>query len=122
MPHPRYSPERATCAQTELFASAEEAWVWAVQTHDNRIAGARNTAGFALVERPCDSRDILTVAARLYRARRLHRRHLDVMFAFARRQVPPDPRVEEERHAVDLWQDGLARLGEALHAKGFTQG
>ncbi|MBP5858461.1 hypothetical protein KAJ83_15680 [Marivibrio halodurans] len=122
MPHPRYSPRSIDCAGSETpFACAEEAWFWAIDSHDNRMAGARNRAGRAAIIRPCEARDILNAAARLYRSRRIGREHLDVMFRFARLHRPPDPRVEEETEAADLWDAGLREVDDILRAKGFIQ-
>jgi hypothetical protein len=118
MSRQRYSPRPTPCVRGEPFADCEEAWFWAVETSDNVGAGARVRAGMSTNQRPCDARDILGVVARLYRAGRLQRAHLNTLFHFARHRMPPDPRVEEERGDLLRWDEALARMDPILRAKG----
>jgi hypothetical protein len=120
MSRQRYTPRPTPDVHGQPFPTAEEAWFWAVTTHDNIQAGARVRAGRSSLPRPCDARDVIGVVARLHRAGRLSRDHLEVLFRFGRRSSPPDPRVEEERPAERVWLDALARLLPPLEAKGIV--
>lgn len=120
MPRTRYAPRPTPSLPGEPFESCEAAWFWAVETHDNMLGGARMAAGLAEVPRPCDARDVLGAALRLHRGRTLSRGHVDVLFRYGRRQWPPDPRVDEERACVRLWEEALARLEPELVRKGIV--
>jgi hypothetical protein len=61
------------------FDSVEEAWAWAVAGATARLAGARVTAGLARIERPCEPFDIIRIAWRLYRQRRLNRNQVKAL-------------------------------------------
>ncbi|MCR9222335.1 MAG: hypothetical protein NXI21_19100 [Alphaproteobacteria bacterium] len=120
MPRPRYSPPPTACVSGEAFTDVETAWCWAVEASDSAAAGARFRAERSLAPRPCDPRDIMGVAARLLRARKLSRRQLGVMLHYARRAAPPDPRVPEEREALGQWRAGLQALEPPLIRKGIV--
>ncbi|MBL4720288.1 MAG: hypothetical protein JKY20_04035 [Alphaproteobacteria bacterium] len=61
------------------FDSVEEAWAWAVAGASARLAGARVTAGLARIERPCEPFDVIRIAWRLYRQRRLNRNQVNAL-------------------------------------------
>lgn len=120
MPRPRYSPPPTACVSGEAFTDVETAWCWAVEASDAAAAGARFRAERSLAPRPCDPRDVMGVAARLLRARKLSRRQLGAMLRYARRGAPPDPRVPEEREALAQWRAGLRALEPSLVRKGIV--
>ncbi len=115
----RYVPRPTPSIEGEPFDTGEQAWFWAVQTHDNVSRGARIAAGRSAVPRPCDARDVLMTAVRLRRRQTLSREHLDVLFRYGHRQSPPDPRLEEECGCHRTWEEALARLEDALSTKGI---
>lgn len=122
MARPKFSPRPTDEAPGEPFATAEEAWLWAVERYDSTLAGARPRAGRATVPRAGDPRDVVNAAARLVRSGRLTRAQLSVLFQCARANRPPDPRVPEERARLAVWRSALARLEPPLIAKGLVRG
>ena len=106
---------------TTPFASAEEAWFWFIDGYSAKHAGARVSAGMALVPRPCEPLDILKTVDRLYRNRRLVWDHLLVLRHYGQRKMPPDGNRPKEAKAASLWDEALQKLEEALVVKGIVQ-
>lgn len=102
------------------FADAEEAWFWFMAAYEARQSGARIVAGAGYPTRPCEPLDILRVADRLYRLRRLTMEHLRVLNFYGRRGCPPDPRLGRELKSYGLWQEALDRIGPMLARKGIV--
>ncbi|MBK1836967.1 hypothetical protein JHL17_06035 [Azospirillum sp. YIM B02556] len=109
-------------ADGEPFATAEEAWFWAVQAQDAKAAGARVVAGCGRVARPCEPQDVLRVVDRLYRMRKLTRDHLHVLVHYGRRQSVPEPERFREQRAHSLWREAFDLIAPALGDKGMTRG
>jgi hypothetical protein len=103
------------------FATSEEAWFWFIQANEAKAAGARVSAGLALVQRPCEPVDLLRVVDRLYRQRALIRDHLHVLAHYGRRSSAPDPRCRREERACTLWREAFARIDPVLRDKGIVQ-
>jgi len=122
MARPRFSPRPTAEPPGEPFASAEEAWLWAVERYDSTLAGARPRAGRSTTPRAGDPRDVVNVAARLLRGGVLTRDQAAVLFQCAREKRLPDPRVPEERARLRTWRNALARLEPPLIAKGLVSG
>ncbi len=102
------------------FQDVEEAWFWAVRGHDAFMDGARPVAGRAENPKPCEARDIMVVLSRIIRRGGLSRRHVEVLFRYARRDFPPDDRLPKEAADALLWREALAELAPVLWQKGLV--
>src|SRR5690606_28996380 len=96
--------------ETVPFTSAEEAWFWFIAAMSARNDGARFTKGEGLYPRPCEPIDFMKVLDRLYRNRRLTRRHFMIMRFYGRRFMAPDRRRIKEVRAWHIWHDAMERL------------
>lgn len=113
--------QRAEFDNIVAFQSAEEAWFWAVQGMQSRLAGAHVLPGMARRERPCEASDVVNCAARLHRQRRLSTTDLGVLFLYGRAGVPPYALGPRHRPAVPAWERALAVLQELLEQKGIIK-
>ncbi len=100
------------------FASADDAWFWAVAALRARHEGAGHS-GMKL-PRPCDPDDVLLCVDRLYRDRRINLAHARVLRTWGERQMTPGG---SSREASDtrLWQQAMDRLRPVLRQKGIVQ-
>jgi hypothetical protein len=96
------------------FDSVDEAWAWAVAGATARLAGARVTAGLARIERPCEPFDIIRIAWRLYRQRRLNRNQVKALLNDSE-PLPPfksgGDHVSELDQALDILVNPLRTRG-----------
>ena len=114
-----YEEQKVQKSEMHLFADAEEAWFWFIAAQEARNDGARFVAGAGLYRRPCEPIDILKVLDRLYRARKLERRHFMVLRHYGRRHMAPDPRRVKEKRAAVLWDEALTIMSPLLEEKGI---
>lgn len=117
----RHTPKPVNDRKTVPFESVEEAWFWFIAAQEARADGARFTAGFSLIPRPCEPIDILKVLDTLRRNRRLLIEHLLVLRHYGRRRMPPDARRVKEARAYKIWAEALTRVGEVLERKGIVR-
>lgn len=103
----------------EPFASADEAWIWAVQGMRSRLDGANVKPGMAQTIRPCEASDIFSAANRLWRSGRIRQRELQVMFLYGGHAAAPAMLGRAHRAAVPYWQRGMDALGQILEQKGI---
>ncbi|MCB1556898.1 MAG: hypothetical protein KDJ15_06250 [Alphaproteobacteria bacterium] len=116
----QYTPQSSSGLETTPFESAEEAWFWFIQAQRARDDGARFTFGAGLLHRPCEPMDILKVAERLHRNRRLVMDHFMVLRHYGRRMMAPDPTRAKEIRAYKLWSEAMERLEEVFVRKGIV--
>ena len=109
-------------AQTEAFASADEAWFWTMAALTARRDGARISAGKGSVQRPCEPDDIIKCLDRLYRQRRVDLTHARILRIWGERGTPPCPRQPRERNDHRLWREALNRMEWPLRVKGIVAG
>jgi hypothetical protein len=96
------------------FDSVDEAWAWAVAGASARLAGARVTAGLARVERPCEPFDIIRVAWRLYRQRRLNQNQVKALLSENDESIPQKSEgdhISELDQALDILVNPLRTRG-----------
>lgn len=117
----RYFPILSNGRETVPFESAEDAWFWFIDAQQARNDGARITAGQGLYPRPCEPMDILKVAERLYRNRRLIIDHFLVLRHYGRRGYAPDSNRVKEMRAHTLWREAMERLEPILVDKGIVR-
>ena len=117
----KYAP-RIVEAETEPFESAEEAWFWFIQANEAKNQGVRMRHGMALIPRPCEPNDIMTVITRLHRTRRLTMHHLRVLKHYGLRMMPPEKDRPKEIAAYRLWNEAMERIQSALENKGIVYG
>jgi DNA-binding response OmpR family regulator len=104
-----------------LFIDAEEAWFWFIRSERARLDGARLSKDASNDTRPCDPDDLYRVVMALHRRKRLRDDHLKVLAHYGWRECPPDQRVREDEHALNLWREALDRLTTVLKAKGIVR-
>lgn len=104
-----------------LFTDAEEAWFWFIRSERARIEGARLNEEASNDTRPCEPDDLYRLVMALRRRHKLRDDHLRVLAHYGWRECPPDPRVREEEHALNLWNEALDRLTTVLKAKGIVR-
>jgi len=109
-------------AQTQAFASADEAWFWTMAALTARRDGARISAGKGSVQRPCEPDDIIKCLDRLYRQRRIDLTHARILRIWGERGTAPCPRQPRERGDHILWREALNRLEWPLRVKGIVAG
>lgn len=102
----------------EPFATAEEAWFWAIDSLEARATGVRGSRSG--VHRPCDPDDILRCLDRLYRQRLIEARHAGVLRRWGIQRLRPG---SAHYHGADaaLWDEALSRLSPLLEAKGVVR-
>lgn len=118
----RYFPITGSGRECETvpFEGAEEAWFWFIQAQQARNDGARISAGASLYPRPCEPMDILKVAERLYRNRRLIMDHFLVLRHYGRRGYAPERSRVKEARAAKLWREAMERIEPMLINKGIV--
>ena len=104
-------------AAATAFRSAAEAWFWTMGALRARREGA-NRSGSS-VKRPCDPDDVVLCLDRLYRDRRIDRRHAQVMRVWGERQLAPDAQNAAAQDAM-LWGEAIGRLEDKLRVKGIV--
>ena len=106
---------------TVKFESAEEAWFWFVAAWQAREEGARPISGAAKIPRPCEPYDILRIADRLYRNRRLIRDHLVVMHRYGLRHKTPDQHNPRQAKDHTIWIEAMQILSESLMVRDLVE-
>jgi len=104
------------------FNDAEEAWFWFMQANEAKNQGAKIQSGMAIVPRPCQPNDIMSVISRLHRNRRLTMDHLRVMKHYGLRMMPPEKHRSQEAGAYRLWTEAMDRIHDVLESKGIVYG
>ena len=121
MSKPRFIRRPMPQKRVILFVDAEEAWFWFMRSERARLDGARLSEQASNDTRPCDPDDLYRVVMALRHRHRLGDDHLKVLVQYGWRECPPDERVREEAHALDLWHEALDRLTTVLKAKGIVR-
>ena len=103
------------------FRSAEEAWFWTSRSLTARRKGRRQSVD-GVVHRPCTPDEVLQCLDQLYRAGRIDLIHARVLRYWGERGHAPDRRDGGDRSDYHQWRQALARLEEALRARGFISG
>ncbi len=111
----------AGLVEPEPFASADEAWIWAMQGMLARLAGARVKAGMARSPRPCEATDIIACAYRLHRQAMLSRTEMEILFLYGRYAVAPYSLGKAHRAATPVWRRAMCSLEQILEQKGIIQ-
>jgi hypothetical protein len=109
----------AFAVEGEPFASADEAWIWAVQGMRSRLDGANVKPGMAEIIRPCEASDIFAAANDLRRSGQIRQGELQVMLLYGGHAAAPAMLGRAHRAAVPYWQRGMDALGHALEQKGI---
>jgi hypothetical protein len=104
----------------QMFASAEDAWLWTMSALIARREGARYTANKGAVTRPCDPDDVVKCLDALYRQRRIDLAHARSLRVWGERQIRPSAAIAAERHDHRLWTEALERLEWPLRVKGIV--
>lgn len=107
-------------ANTQPFASAEEAWMWTMAALIARREGARYTANQGAIGRPCVPDDVVRCLDGLYRQRRVDLAHARVLRIWGERQIAPSAAIAVEKHDRQLWVEALDRLEWPLRVKGIV--
>jgi hypothetical protein len=107
-------------ARSQLFDTAEHAWLWTMAALIARREGARYSANQGAVSRPCEPDDIVKCLDGLYRRGRIDLAHARVLRIWGERQMPPSSVVAAERHDRKLWAEALERLEWPLRVKGIV--
>jgi hypothetical protein len=103
------------------FRSAEEAWLWTMES----LIARRDGAGLGWrpegPPRPCDPEDITRCLDILYRQRTIELLHARILRIWGERQAAP--RCDRARQKSDwrLWYQALAQLEWALRARGIVR-
>lgn len=116
----KFAPRPLSERPAEVFASAEEAWLWFCRCQMARIEGVRFVADAGDHGRPCDPDDIFRAVDGLRRKGVLGARHIQVLGGFGCRLTPPDPWSGDSSAEAELWSQGLERLAEVLRRKGIV--
>lgn len=120
MKRPKFAHKAATEGGGIPFASAEDAWMWAMHCLVAREDGARFVAGLSDTERPCLPDDLIVSAERLGVSGTLHPNHLKVLARFGRRFMAPDQNSRDEAWAARLWDEALDLLTTIWRRKGIV--
>ncbi len=120
MARKRYFPRPTHAVFGTAFDTPEEAWLWAARSVRIAAEGAQTAADRAVVQRPCEPRDLIALVCRLRRQRVLNGYEMHALCAFGAIDRPPDPRDPEEARHDRFWQSGLDRLTGPLVRKGIV--
>jgi hypothetical protein len=101
------------------FATAEQAWLWAVKSMQSRLEGALVKPGMADMPRPCDASDVLGCANVLSRNGGLSSTEMRVLFLYGRHAIVPMALGDVHRPAIPFWQSAMAALTPILEQKGI---
>lgn len=103
--------------EATLFASAEEAWFWAMAILLARQDGAALGWRPEGDDRPADPEDIVSCCNRLYQDRKISLAQARVLRFWGERQCLPN-RLPERDHR--LWQQAMAALEWMLRSRGIV--
>lgn len=101
------------------FSTPDEAWIWAVQGMQSRLAGANVKPGMATTTRPCEASDILGIAAALARSGALKAAEQQVLLLYARYGVTPMVLGPAHEKTVVHWLSGIDKLAPVMEQKGI---
>ena len=102
------------------FDTAEEAWLWGVQSMQRRLEGGRTYHGYADFPRPCDASDVLSCANELHRQGLLSNTELQVMLLFGQAGVRPGSLGSKYQGANSVWNGAMRTLESALYQKNIV--
>lgn len=117
----RFVPRPTAKVVGEAFATAQDAWLWAAHAVRFSAEGAHLTANRATTQRPCEPRDIITLACRLRRQDVLSGVEFGTLCKFGALDRPPDPRDRAEESAARVWDRALDKLTGPLVVKGIVE-
>lgn len=120
MARKRYVPRPTHVVFGTAFDTPEEAWLWAARSMRIAAEGAQLSADRAVVQRPCEPRDLVALASRLRRQKVLDGYEMHALCAFGAMDRPPDPRDSEEAHHEPFWHSALDKLAGPLIRKGIV--
>ena len=111
----------------EAFATAEEAWLWAMAAFVASCDGRPVPAG------PCHPRDVFEIVNHLYCRRIIDTRHAYILRTWGERGMAPNPKslrssdsilelsdIAFERAQSRAWRDALDRLTPMLISEGIV--
>lgn len=101
------------------FASADEAWIWAVKGMKSRLDGANVKGGMADITRPCEASDIFICAQTLSSEGKISRQEMQILLLYGNYAVAPGMLGEKHVTAVPFWQRGIAALTPRIEQKGI---
>jgi hypothetical protein len=101
------------------FASADEAWIWAVKGMKSRLDGANVKGGMADVTRTCEASDIFLCARALAREGKITRREMQILLLYGNYSVAPAMLGERHVAAVPFWKRGMDALTPKMEQKGI---
>lgn len=102
------------------FDTAQEAWLWAAFITRHGAGGGSLTAHKSTPPKPCEPRDIISVACRLRRSGVLSGYEFGTLCRYGAEERPPDARIWEEVQDEHYWSQALGKLTGPLQEKGIV--
>ena len=103
------------------FRSAEEAWLWTMESLIARRDGASATWRPDGPARPCDPDDIVRCLDILYRQRSIELLHARILRIWGERQRAPRCDGQQQQSDWRLWYQALGQLEWTLRARGIVR-
>ena len=113
-PTPADRDARGQTPGREAFATAEEAWLWAMAAFVAHRDGKPEPAG------PCNPHNMFEIVNHLYCRRRINREHANALRSWGERGTAPNPAYPLERSDSRLWREALDRLAPLLIDEGIV--
>jgi hypothetical protein len=117
----RLIPRPTVVSQGVAFDTAQEAWLWAAFITRHGAGGGSLTAHESDIPKPCEPRDVISVACRLRRAGVLSGYEFGALCRYGAAECPPDPRIQEEVQDERYWSQALGKLTGPLQEKGIVK-
>ena len=102
------------------FHTAEEAWLWTMETLLARRDGADLAWRPEGPPRPCDPEDVVRCLDTLYRRRSVVLPHVRILRIWGERQTAPCSNPARQLADWRLWHQALAQLEWLLRARGIV--
>ena len=98
----------------KAFATAEEAWLWAMAAFVARRDGKPEPAG------SCNPHSVFETVNYLYCRYCIKREHVNVLRIWGERGTAPNPAYPLDRRDSRLWREALDRLAPLLISNGIV--
>ncbi|MDF1748396.1 MAG: hypothetical protein P1V34_05920 [Alphaproteobacteria bacterium] len=121
MTRTRFIPRPTVVSTGVAFDTAQDAWLWAAFVTRHGAGGVSLTANKSHNPRPCEPRDVISLACRLRRTNVLSGYEFGALCRYGAAERPPDPRTSEEVEDANLWSVALGKLTEPLAKKGIVK-
>lgn len=116
----RLIPRPTVVSEGVAFDTAQEAWLWAAFITRHGADGGSLTAHKSNTPKPCEPRDVISVACRLRRSGVLSGYEFGTLCRYGAEERPPDARIWEEVQDDRYWSQALGKLTGPLQEKGIV--